>query len=370
MNDNLTSMVVIGAGRAFLLHYLKPLADLPVRILGIVDPAFSEENKSHEILRTAWVVSSVDEMPDEARTPEVIALVLTPDHYPLIVELAAAGFRRIMVEKPLVHRDDEVEKLQLLIKSADLRLYATDSYILKVLPLLLVLGLISERDPRRKFVQVSGEHSTDLKSLLGKIEGVNVEIIEGGDFCLPDLAKRPWLELDPEIGGVLLDLGIHAVAPLVTTGLLTSAASVHHVGLAKLSSDRSSLVPISPAMNEVELYVSALLTDGNIPIQLNVGKVPFNGGTWTLGIRGENAMFYAGLRSEKTSVLVAHSGKVTQLILTESPYAMVIEEALMYFRNDLPGFDGNISTFFQAREVLRRLKRFYLHQHNRIAGFV
>jgi predicted dehydrogenase len=363
MNENVTSIVVIGAGRAFFLHYLKPLADLPVRILGIVDPAFSEESRAHEILRTAWVVPSVAEIPDEAKRPEVIAIVLTPDHYPVIVELADAGFKRIMVEKPLVHRDDEVEKLQLLIESADLHLYATDSYILKLLPLLLVLGLISEDDPRRKFVQVSGEHTSDLKSVLGKIEGVNVQIIEGGDFCLPDLATRPWLEVDPEIGGVLLDLGIHALAPLVATGLVTSAATVHHVGLAKLSSDRSTLVPISS--NQVELYVSALLTDGNIPIQMDVGKVPFNGGTWTFGIRGENAMFYAGLRTEKTSVLVTHGGKVTQFTLPEPAYAMVIEEALMYFRNDLPGFDGNISAFFQAREVLRRLKRFYFHQQNR-----
>jgi len=368
MNENVTSIVVVGAGRVFLQHYLKPLAEAPVRVLGIVDPAFSAENKSHEVLRTAWIVRSVAEIPEEARKPEVIALVLTPDHYPLIGELAATGFKRIMVEKPLVHRDDEVEKVRELIKSAGLHLYATDSYILKVFPLLVVLGLIAERDPRRKFVEISGEQNRDLKSALGKIEAVSIQIIEGGDFSLPDLAKRPWLERDHEIGGVLLDLGIHALALLVTTGLLTGAASVHHVALAKLSPDRTSLVPIPPAMNEVELYVSALLTESNIPIQLDFGKVPFSGGTWTLSIRGENAMFYAGLRAEKTSVLVAHSGKVAQFDLTQSAYAMVIEEALMYFRNDLPGFDGNTSAFFQGREVLRKLKRFYMHQHNRSGG--
>jgi predicted dehydrogenase len=357
MSENLTSMVVIGAGRAFFQHYLKPLAEAPIRILGIVDPAFSAENRSHELLRAAWVVPSVAQIPQEVRRPEVVALVLTPDHYPLIVELAAAGFKRIMVEKPLVHRDDEVQRVRELIKSAGLRLYATDSYITKLFPLLMVLGALPEKDPRRKFVHVSGEENGEC--VLGKVEGVSVQIIEGGDFCLPDLAKRPWLEHDAAIGGVLLDLGIHALAPLVTAGLLTSAASIHHVGLAKISADRASVARISNAMNEAELYATALLTDGNVPIQLSVGKVPFDGGLWALSIRGENAMFYAGLRAENTSVLITHSGKVTQFTMKQPAYAMVIAEALMYFRNDLPGFDGNTAAFFEAREVLRKVKAYY-----------
>ena len=204
---------------------------------------------------------------------------------------------------------------------------------------------------------MSGEFS-GLSSCIGALEGMSISIIEGGDFCLPDLAKRPWLEHDRQIGGMLLDLGTHAFAPLIAAGLLGADVRIHDVKLSKLSPDRFSLVPLRTD-DEVEMYVSTLLTAGNLPIQVAFGKVPFHGGVWAVAIRGERGMIYAGINDGQPVAVIPDIGNPVVFFLNHPPYVVALEEALMYFARELPGFDGYTEAFFVSMEILERIRSSY-----------
>ena len=158
---------------------------------------------------------------------------------------------------------------------------------------------------------------------------------------------------------MLLDLGTHALSPLIAAGLLGAGAEVRDVKLSRLSADRSDLTPVR-ATNEVEMYVSALLsTAEDLSVQVAFGKVPFRGGVWATVIRGERGMIYAGLRSGQPVVVVPDRGDPIILSLTKDHYAIALEEALMYFCGDLPDFDGYTEAFFVSMEVLRRIRDAY-----------
>jgi len=352
-------LIVVGAGAAFQEHYAGVLENIAgVKVIGIVDRA--DDAQLPAWCKDAWRVAEISQIPNGVNRDDTAVVILTPDHYPVIKELAEMGFKFMLVEKPLVSRDWEVKAVKGLRDEKNLRLYAIDFYIPKLFPLQVAFGVIGKNDPRRKYVQVTG-WSDDAREALGKIEGIAVQVIEAGNFCLPDLAKRPWLEKDPEIGGMLRDLGTHALAPLVAAGLLDERAAIHDVMLSQLHRDRSTLVPLRrSAGNYVELYASALLTANHgIPVQVSFGKVPFNGGIWALTIRGERGMFYAGLRTGQPAVLVPNKGEPVVFSLTQSTYQIVLEEALMYFNGELPGFDGNTNAFFTSMGILQRMRKHY-----------
>lgn len=356
-------IVVVGAGAVYKEHYesviQKLCKDGMVELLGIVDPKILPEDVGTD----TWVVPSIADIP-ETDVEDVIAFVLTPDHYPRIQELATAGFRKIIVEKPLVSRDEEITKLQVIVEKKNLLLYAVDHYIPKTFPLAFMTGAIKSTDFRAQFISVEGLVST-AGNLLGDIEGISVQIVEAGDFCLPDLAGRPWLEHDPEIGGMLRDLGTHALAPLVTAGLINGKTEVEHVALSKIGPDRKSLVPLTD-QKEVELYVSGLLMTNlvgrRVPVALSFGKVPFDGGTWSLEVRGSKGMFFMGLRTGQSGVFVPKEGPMIRFSLNRSTYRIVLEEALSYFKGDLGRFDGNVWPFTTSMGILQDMKKKYFSE--------
>ena len=347
--------IVVGAGAAFREHYAPALETMPdVNVVGIVDVGMPTDLPQY--YQDAWRVSAPNEIPKACVRADVAVLILTPDHFSLIAQLLAMGFRFLMVEKPLVSRDEEVGRVMSLCRQYKAKIYATDFYIPKLFPLMRILGVISNADPRCKFVRASGDID-DAAERFGEVEGISVQVIEGGDFCLPDLQRRPWLR-DPEIGGMLRDLGTHALSPLAAAGLLQYPFDIHQVDLCELSADTTTLVRIREP-SHAEMYVSALITaKQGFPIQLSFGKVPLKGGVWSLVIRTSTGMFYAGLRTGHPSVLMPNGHPPMFFRLTDSMYRIVIEEAMMYFEDELYEFDGNLKAFWTASEVLQRL-RFY-----------
>ncbi|OGZ00130.1 MAG: hypothetical protein A2945_00360 [Candidatus Liptonbacteria bacterium RIFCSPLOWO2_01_FULL_52_25] len=354
-------VVIVGTGSAFTEHYLGALMAMKnVRVVGVVEGALTDEVANHAVVQSAWKSRSIAEIPSEHNVFESIAIVLTPDHFPVIKELVERGFRRIAVEKPLVSRDWEVEEIKRIIEWSKVSLYATDFYIQKLLPLLIVTGVLTPNDPRYDFVKIQGVQKNH-KELLGPIEGISVQIIEAGDFCLPDITKRPWLADNAEIGGMLRDLGTHIFAPLVTAGLITSDVSVHHVDMGRIDNDNKGLVTVR-GRRDPELYVPALLTEHGIPLSIALGKVPFRGGIWTLVIRGQNGTFCAGLRTGQSSVLVSDKGEREHAVfsLKKLPYQTVFEEAFMYFDGTLPNFDGHLGAFFTSKAIEDKIRKYYL----------
>lgn len=207
--------------------------------------------------------------------------------------------------------------------------------------------------------------SAHLNEMLGRLEGVEVSILESGDFCLPDIARRPWLR-DPEIGGVLKDLGTHALAPLGAAGMLFPPYDIFHpsdlcvtVNLAGISGDRTHLVQLTDK-DEVEMYASFLLREyvWGAPVQCNIGKVPGSGGTWTLAVRYENGVYYAGLRTGQPSVLLFNDGSMIKFHLTVSPVEYLLQEAIWFFGGALRhlGLDGNMNVLLDALYILHHVR--------------
>ena len=344
-------IIVVGTGHAWTKFYQASIAALEttnqLKLLGVVDPVSDPGTLPEGV----WWVNTTEDIPYEAVAPDVAVMILTPDHYSVIEALAQTGFKNIICEKPLVSRKDEIGKVKDLVERYGLKLYAIDFYLPKTLPLQVMLGLIGPDDPRYHWLSIS--HSgADFTEMLGDIEGVGVQVIEAGDFCLPDIAGRPYLATDKQIGGMILDLITHVCGPLHQAQLL-NGWEVLDASLSRLSSITTGhLVPVRDTAREVEMYVTALLSANGIPIQLSLGKVPIErGGLWSLEVRGTKGAYYAGLRTGQPSVLLSKEGTVT-FLLKMTPYEFVLREALFYFDGELPqGFDGNFGAFVTSMQV-------------------
>ncbi len=356
-------LIIIGLGHAWNQFYSKVVAELKnqrlITLEGTIDPRFTEmSGQEFAVVRGNWHAARFEEIPSGAIDPDTMVMILTPDHYFVIEELATMGFKQILCEKPLVSRPLEIERVKGLIDVYDLKLYAIDFYLPKTLGLQVMRGLVGPDDPRYGWMSIS-DPSADFEKMLGDIEGIGVQVIEAGDFCLPDVAGRPYLANDKQIGGMILDLVTHVCGPLYQAGLLQDW-SVEATSLARMRSVMCG--PLVPVKNgdEVEMYVTALLHAGGIPIHLAFGKVPFErGGLWSLEIRGKKGMYYAGLRTGQPSVLVSNNGRVVTFVLNMTTHEFVIREALLYFDGKLPGFDGNFGAFTASMEVGQSILRHY-----------
>jgi predicted dehydrogenase len=350
-----TKMIVVGLGHAWTQFYEKTLWGLEefglVELCGTVDPRLHNGAGDGTTGHPSFHASSVSNIPKDHWRGDVVVMILTPDHYPVIEELARMGFKKIMCEKPLVSRMSDMEQLRDLIDLHNLKIYAIDFYLPKTFGLQVALGFVGPKDPRYQWIRISNPDA-DFGKLLGDIEGAAVQVIEAGNFCLPDIAGRPYLAKDKEIGGMILDLVTHACGPLQQVGLLQEF-EVSDVSLSRLSNVVSGhLVPVEDPSVEVEMYVNALLQADGMPIHLAFGKVPFDrGGLWALEIRGKNGMYYAGLRSGQPSILLNNHGESVTFNLNMTTYEFVVREALLYFEGALPGFDGNYEALSTSMEV-------------------
>ena len=351
-------LIVVGLGQAWTKFYKEVVAKMErlnkIRLLGTVDPAFAV-NAKVELANDKWHVQTVQDIPKNLIKPETIVMILTPDHYSIIENLANMGFKYILCEKPLVSRRNEIEKLLNLTNLYDIRIYAIDFYLPKTLGLQVVRGLLTRNDPRYEHLDISHPEA-DFNMMLGEIEGVALQVIEAGSFCLPDIAGRPYLVQNREMGGMILDLITHVCGPLYQSRLLDDYR-VLDVSLSRLSGITSGyLVPIADISTEVEIYITALLEANGIPVHLSFGKVPIaKGGIWALEIRGKNGMYYAGLRTGQPAILVSNSGDIVTFSLKTSTYEFVVREALLHFDGLLPGFDGNHGAFSTSMEVGRAI---------------
>lgn len=361
-------MIIIGLGHVWRESYGKTVAKLKaaniVELSGTIDQAFSAQSSETGLPQGEWHVQTVQEIPQGLIGPDVVPMILTPDHYPVIEELAHMGFKNILCEKPLVSRVSEMQKVCELVELHDLKLYAVDFYLPKTFGLQAMRGLVGRDDPRYEWLAISNPEA-DFGAMLGEIEGIGVQVVEAGSFCLPDIAGRRYLAEDKEIGGMILDLVTHACGPLHQAGLL-NGWEVLDASLSRLSNVVSGrLVPVKDASTEAEMYVTALLEADGVPIQLAFGKVPIaRGGLWGLEVRGKKGMYYAGLRTGQPAVLISNDGNVVTFSLKMTTYEFVIREALLYFDGVLPGFDGNYGAFSNSMHVGRAILNKYQERKN------
>lgn len=352
-------MIAIGAGEVFEKYWLPAIQkSKKARLVGIVEPRGLRLMSLAKIPQPekTFEVPSLEHIPTSGTSKSAVILVLTPDHFPVVRDIAAMGFKNIVVEKPLVSRDHEAPLILELASRYNLKLYSVDMYLPKAFSLAVILRKVNPADPRCSFFAIDATEET--ASLLGDVEGATVSVIEGGDFGLPSLDRRQWLEKDPEVGGMLRDLGTHAFAPLVNAGLLGKDAEVCDVSLAKFTADRFGIEPVTNR-DDVEMYISAQLAFRDIPIHAAFGKIPQKGGEWSLTVRGSKGMFYTSLRSGQPGIIVGNNGKTKFLKLSVSPMEFVLEEICMFYSGLLPEFDGNVGAVSASLALNKKIRAMY-----------
>lgn len=279
----------------------------------------------------------------EQEKDKFVLFVATPNHIETIESFAAIGMEKFIVEKPLVNDEDEAQKLlQLIDRDKKIKVYPMDFYIQKATPLLALSGRMKAGNPRWLWLEPTSQKiPSGFNEAVGSIEGVEVSIIEGGDLGLPDLAKRTWLETDEKRGGMLLDLGTHALVPLFGAGVIDSSGiKVNTAKRYVFGQDRASFVPAHPG--EPEMYAEALLSarasGGRIvPVRLAVGKTFHEGGLWRLAIRGSKGDIVMGIRTGQHLTLQQNDGQDISLSLKKglNLYKLAFQEANMYFSGEL-----------------------------------
>ncbi len=363
-------VIIAGAGAVlqekFTAEVLNKLGPASKRVVFDIshDRLLDPETRDRTNLR---VVADGQAAPFRVSPENTVGIIATPEHLEVIRSLAESGVRKFIVEKPLVNNSTEIAALRkLLTQYSDLRVYPLDFYVQKTTPLLILTGAINPNDPRYSWV-VMGDGSPvpstmygSLAEYIGNIEGVEATVYEGGDFGLPDLAKRKWLEEDSLRGGQLLDLGTHALTPLLAAGVIPEfGVDVVTAERYILGDDRSSFIKAPPDQPEVaaKAHLTINQTGRKIPVEVSVGKSFEDGGIWHTYIRGSNGEISMGTRTGQRLTVIPKGGLPFQLRLNvNDPYGLAFQEADMYFRG-VGGFDGNLTAMLRTIELIDEIKR-------------
>jgi len=357
---DLRKAIVVGCGFAGLGIWL-PILEMEegFSLIGVVDLLEEPRKKAKELIPGIWTASNVKEIPDTV-SRDTVVFVITPDHYPVIVDLVELGFKNLVVEKPLVSHLHEIPLLQELIQKENLKIYTIDHYYAKALPLEYILGRMRDSDPRIASLSITGDHFPDkLPGCLGKIEGVSSINIEAGNLGLEYILDgHLWVMEDPDIGGIIRDLGPHTLGPLVRCGLINPAASVLIANLFQFTEGNDGFTSVKSPRG-IEMLVHALLVNEGITLDLQFGKAWFPGKIRSLSIRAEKGTFYAGLARGDSSVVMTSDKRTTRISLRATENQTVVEEAKLFFDDRLPGFDGNMTSAITALQLGEEIRETY-----------
>ena len=304
-------------------------------------------------------------------TPEqkrnFVVFVGTPDHLHTIESFVSAGFRRFVVEKPMVNNGEEVRVLESLKERyPDLMVYPMDFYVQKVAPLYVLTGALTPSDPRWEWVTdaygnpVSEDLAGSLTDWIGQLEGISVNILEGGSLGVPNVRERIWLLEDLERGGMWLDLGTHALAPLAAAGLFSaSTTNIDDAGRLGLNAEMNDYVPVPDKQTEMQgdALLTSTMTGRPIHLAVRVGKTFDAGGIWELTLRGDKGHIFMGLRTGDRLTVIPKDQEPFQLRLRAGvdPYELAMQEAHWYF-SGVAGIDGNMQAMLDAIAIIDRIK--------------
>lgn len=322
-------------------------------------------NVSRVVADISYLPFNFNEL-DPKRKKQIVAFIATPNHLEAINTLVKSGVRKLIVEKPMVNNGTEIDELQKLLNMhPDLKIYPLDFYLQKATPLLALMGQLPNGDPRWNRLETGDGEEVDGKRLgvlqehIGNIEGIEMSLIEGGSFGLPDLAKRPWLEFDKKRGGMLLDLGTHALVPLIASGILAiDKIDINFAHRYILGQNRQSF--IRAGSEDAEIFAQALLSlqidDHKIPLSLTIGKTFHDGGIWKLVVRGSQGDLSFGLRTGQPLTIESNKGRPMTLRLKPADaYALAFQDAHRYFEGDLPA-SVVLQPMIDSIRILDRIK--------------
>jgi predicted dehydrogenase len=284
------SLVVVGAGT----HYKRTLfpsirmlqAEGLVKLVATVDLEGTRTPSPNHLLRSAKQQLSqlleADRRFKNLNFKPLVYLAHAHDlHTPDAIDLISAGFR-VAIEKPYSVSLSELRSLLPNIK--DSQAFLAEYYLMtEAAPLLRALDLIAPHSffIRERSLWLSGPklitvETHGLANLIGNIRLIHAEIIEGSGRTGTFEGRGPQFADRRRGGGVIMDLGVHVLAPLVAIASLIgdlngkfqcveSAVCREFVSYAKK-------LGISPEDIPETYSHATTVTSAGIPIHLQVAK--------------------------------------------------------------------------------------------------
>ena len=381
------NLIIVGCGDHFRTNVGPTLASLEslgqARVLATVDidplseqPSFLKAPIPHIVRKNGEQLSRL--LRKFAETNPVVVLAHSHDrHAPDALDLLSDGFR-VILEKPYALRASDLSLLKDSVRNAPRRLALAEYYLMmKSAPLLHAAGLVRSdsfyvREPG--FLEGVAEKSPPLENLVGMLELIGrprmvyVDVLEGegltGRF---EYRGRQFADSRSGIG-VIMDLAIHALAPVVALeGLLGSLPPSGSVFLGTAVCDTFLRFAETsyevPAQFVPETYAELSFTTSlGIPVISTVGKyVLRNENQRRLLIVGDEGE--ALLDMSNCTLSVARTDKCPSVVLRSPKRAET--KYLAVFRACLATLAGDTPYNFSASDVAIRANEFALELHTR-----
>jgi predicted dehydrogenase len=366
-----TPLILVGTGEYYtkiLTPALKrlranrisyPILTVDIRERSVIgDAAF--DTLEHRIRKDGESLSSV--LQDTKHLNPVIILGHANHmHVADAVDLANFGFS-VLVEKPFALSEDELKTLTKIFDGFPRRVGLIEYYLtMKSTPLYTLTGqlkmpsflldegiMLAAEDVGNALNAQLG--SGGVFEAIGKIEAVDIEVLEG-EGAVGSLAHRGAHIVSKTLGGGMIqDLGIHALAPLIPLerwigrlslqgALLKTARCREYIDMAKAEYDLTE-DDTAETFGEVRL-----VTSNGVPVTMRIGKyVLQNENRRGIKIRGEWGDIELDLSNPSVHVRIKGQEfrDIFTLPKTDEKYYPVIRSSLLELAGRSP-YDFSIS---------------------------
>lgn len=288
-------------------------------------------------------------------------------------DLVRAGFR-VLVEKPFALSEEELERMKKVVEEYPQRICLVEYYLtMKSAPLFALTGqlhtdsfffregLLKENGSARKeLASLLGEQT--IFHFLGQPRSVFVEILEG-EGSVGRLDHRGKHLTDRALGGGMIhDLGIHALAPLFPLEgwigkLEASSVNVKTAHCREYLNMARELFSLEPEQVAESYALISLTTSRNVPVAVRVGKyTPQNRNQRGLSIVTERGTVFLDLSSPHISVRIGELSfqEIFTLPKTEEKYYSVLRSCILELEGKSPySFSINNSSIDAQELVLK-----------------
>ena len=365
VGPSLASLETGGEAKVIATVDIEPLTEDPLRTP--VPHVIRQQGESLSLLLRRF----------EESDPVVVLAHSHECHATDALDLVSGGFR-VILEKPYALTVSDLSLIRQCIHSTPQRLALAEYYLMmKSAPLLHAAGLLKPnsfylREPG--YLEAVGEKTASVESLAGVIESIGrprmvyVDLLEG-EGLTGRFEHRGRQFADSRVGiGVILDLAIHALAPVVALdGLLGSLPRASSVSLTTAVCETFLRFAGSsykiPLQFVPETYAEmSFTTSVGIPVILAVGKyVLRNENQRRLLIIGDEGE--ALLDMSNCTLSIARTDRCPVTLLRSPKRGDT--KYLAVFRACLLALEGKTPYNFPASEIALRSNEFTSELHSR-----
>jgi len=197
---------------------------------------------------------------------------------------SAIGIAKVIMEKPYAISHRDVPIVQEMVVSG--RLSLSEYYLFgKTVPLHILSGLIpSDSFYFDKLGLLTGD-SDELKKnagrlpdIIGNIRSIHTEVLEGEGTSGHVLNRTHELTTAESGGGMIFDLGIHALSPVTALNYIIGPLTLNSVDVAVCEEHTSHFLNLGYRQGDIaETYAVANFSAGKIPVTFSVGKYILGG---------------------------------------------------------------------------------------------